>query len=165
MREYVKGLPATYIFPTLFPLHVNKRVSKAWCLPSSICFGSHRKQEITIANKTIYTNFDDYEGNDPVILLNYYAYPLDENKLPMIPDNPKIQLAVEQYIKWKAFENMWVNNDDMSVEKKMAYFKNEFEQNSYPDAEYLVKLTSMNTMMDNIRNTRHSLDGFQLIQK
>ena len=165
LREYVKGLPATFMFPTLFPLHVNKRVSKSWCLPSSICFGSRHKQEITIANKTVYTNFEEYEGETPIILLNYYAYPLDENKLPMIPDNPKVQLAVEHYIKWKAFENMWVNNDDMAVEKKMSYFKNEFEQNSYPDAEYLVKLTSMNTMMDNIRNTRHSLDGFQLIQK
>lgn len=161
VREYVKGLPAQEaVLSIMFPLHVNKRLSKAWCLPRSICFGSRSKEEVQIANGEIYTNFK--EG---IVLLNYYAYPYDEYGLPEVPDHPKIQLAIEHYLKWKTLENIWVNNDDMGVQQKMMYFKNEFEQNSYPDAEYVVKLTSMNTLVDMVRNSRKSLNMYQLIQK
>jgi len=160
VREYVQGLPYTYQVPVYFPLHVNQRVSKGWCLPHSVCFGSSSKQEITINNGEIFTNFE--EG---IILLNYYAYPYDENGVPKVPDNPKFKLAIEQYLKWKVLENLWVNNDDMGVEKKMGYFKNEFEQNSYPDAEYYSKLQSMSEHMDMARNNRKRFNCFQLIQK
>ncbi len=162
VREYVKGLPYTYTIPSMFPLKVNQRLSKGWCLPQSICFGSRAKEEINIDTNTntIYTNFK--EG---IILLNYYAYPYDENGLPKVPNTPKIQLALEQYIKWKVLEKLWVNNDDMGVQQKMMYFKNEFEQNSYPDAEFEAKLTPMSEMMDMIRNNRQRFTIFQLIRK
>lgn len=160
VREYVRGLPQTYNYPVRYPLHVNNRLAKAWCLPKSICFGSTSKQEISINNGEIYTNFE--EG---IILLNYYSYPYDSSGLPEMPDSPKVALAVEHYLKWKTLENLWVNNDDLGVQQKMMYFKNEFEQNSYPDAEFEVKLTSMNSMTDMIRNSRKSLNMFQLIQK
>ncbi len=161
VREYVKGLPQTYTYPILYPLHVNNRLSKAWCLPKSICFGSNSKQEVSVNNGELYCNFE--KG---IVLFNYYAYPYDENNLPEIPENPKIQLAVEHYIKWKALENIWVNNGDTSgVQQKMMYFKNEFENNSYPDAEYVVKLTSFNTSVDMARTARKSLNVYQLIQK
>ena len=78
---------------------------------------------------------------------------------------PKFKLAVEHYVKWKALENMWVNNDDMGVEKKMQYFKNEFEQTSYPDAEYFVKLTDYDGMIDIARNMRKRFNCMQLTQK
>jgi hypothetical protein len=162
VREYVMGLPYTYTIPSMFPLYVNQRLSKGWCLPKSICFGSNNKHEINIDTKThtLFTNFCD-----GIVLLNYYAYPYDENGLPLIPNTPKIKLAIEHYIKWKALEKLWVNNDDMGVQQKMMYFKNEFEQNSYPDAEYVAKLTSMSEMMDMARNARHRFDVFQLTQK
>lgn len=160
VREYVDGLPYTYTLPTIFPLYVNQRLSKGWCLPKSICFGSTSKHEINISNGELYTNFET-----GLVLLNYYAYPYDEEGLPKIPDDPKVKLALEQYIKWKALENMWVNNDDMSAQQKMVYFKNEFQTNTYPDAEYVAKLTAMSEMTDMIRNARHRFDVFQLTQK
>ena len=160
VREYVQGLPYTYSVPIVFPLRVNERLSKGWCLPKSICFGARSMEEININKGEIFTNFP--EG---IVLLNYYAYPYDEDGLPMIPKGPKFQLALEHYIKWKAFENMWINNDDMAAEKKMLYFKNEFQNNSYPDAEYTVKLTSAAAMMDLARNNRNRFNHFQLIQK
>lgn len=160
VREYVQGLPYTYSVPIVFPLRVNQRVSKGWCLPKSICFGSTALEELTISNGEIFTNFA--EG---IILLNYYTYPYDEKGLPKIPDGPKFFLALEQYIKWKSFENMWINNDDMGAEKKMLYFKTEFQTNSYPDAEFLVKLTSASAMIDIARNNRARYNHYQLIQK
>lgn len=160
VREYVQGLPYDYNVPILHPLSVNQRVGRGWCLPHSICFGSHSQQEITIEKGEIFTNF--HEG---IILLNYYAYPYDESGLPMIPDIPKIELAIEHYIKWKIFETMWNNNDDMAVEKKMQYWQNEFKTESYPDAEYWVKLTSFNAMVDIVRNDRHRFNHYQLTSK
>lgn len=160
VREYVMGLPYTYTLPSMFPLYVNQRVSKGWCLPNSICFGSKSKQEVTINGGYIYTNFED-----GLVLINYYAYPYDENGIPKVPANPKFQLAIEHYIKWKTLEKLWINNDDMGVQQKMLYYKNEFEQNSYPDAEYNAKLASMSDMMDTIRNNRKRYNIFQLTQK
>jgi hypothetical protein len=160
VREYVQGLPYTYYMPITWPLAVNRRVAKSWCLPHSICFGSHSLQEISIEKGEIFTNFCD-----GLILLNYYAYPMDENGLPMIPRNPKVELAIEQYIKWKIFETMWTNNDDAGIERKMQYWQNEFKTASFPDAEYLVKLTSFNDMTDIVRNARTRFNVFQLTQK
>lgn len=161
VREYVQGLPYTYSVPYTFPLRVNQRVAKGWCLPKSVCFGSTSLEEITINKGEIFTNF-----REGIILLNYYAYPYDpETKLPMIPEGPKFSLAIEHYIKWKAFENMWMNNDDMAVEKKMLYYKNEFQTNSYADAEYYVKLTSAAAMIDLARNNRARYNSYQLLQK
>lgn len=162
VREYIRGLPYTYSMPTYFPLYVNQRLSKGWCLPKSICFGSNDRHEVNIDVKThtLFTNFPD-----GIVLLNYYAYPYDENGLPLVPNTPKIKLAIEHYIKWKVLEKLWINNDDPGVQQRMMYFKNEFEQNSYPDAEYVVKLTSMRSMTDMIRNARRRFDVFQLTQK
>lgn len=160
VREYVQGLPYTYYVSIGAPLAVNQRVAKGWCLPHSICFGSTSKQEITIANGEVFTNFQ--EG---IVLLNYYTYPVDERGVPKIPDNPKYKLAIEHYLKWKILENLWVNNDDMAVEKKMLYFKNEFQTNSYPDAEYYAKLTSFDAVIDIARNNRTRFNWAQLIQK
>ena len=161
VREYVQGLPYNdYTLSTFFPLYVNQRVSSGWCLSKSICFGSKSKHEVTVNKGNMFTNFQ--QG---LVLFNYYAYPYDENGLPMIPNNDKIKLAVEHYLKWKTLEKLWLNSDNVSAGEKMKYYKNEFENNSYPDAEYYVKLASMNSMVDTIRNNRRRFDVFQLIQK
>jgi len=160
VREYVMGLPYTYTLPTMFPLYVNQRVSKGWCLPKSICFGSTSKHEVTIQNGVMSTNFDS-----GLVLFTYYAYPTNESGLPKIPDHPKYKLAIEHYLKWKVLEKLWLNNDDMGVQQKMMYYKNEFENNSYPDAEYMSKLASMTSMIDTIRNNRKRFDVFQLTQR
>ena len=159
VREYIKGLPYTYYVPILYPLAVNQRNAKGWCLPRSICFGSQSNQEITINKGEVFTNF--CEG---IVLFNYYAYPTDEHGLPMIPENPKVEQAIEHYIKWKVFENLYTNNDDMGVEKKMLLWKANFEQ-SMADAEYYMKLTSFDAMVDLVRNDRKRFNHFQLLQK
>lgn len=160
VREYVRGLPYTYNVPILHPLSINQRVAKGWCLPHSICFGSHSKEELTITRGEVFTNFAH-----GIILLNYYVFPYGEDGLPQIPDQPKFKLAIEHYVKWKALENMWVNNDDMGVERKMQYFKDLFWNESYPDAEYFVKLTDMDGMIDIARNFRKRYNCMQLLQK
>jgi hypothetical protein len=116
--------------------------------------------EITINNGEIFTNFVD-----GIVLLNYYTLPVDENGLPMIPNVPKIQLAIDQYIRWKAFENLWINNDDMASQAKMVYYKTEFQTNSYPDAEYWVKLTSFDAMIDISKNNRRRYNWAQMVRK
>lgn len=160
VREYVRGLPYTYQVPLLYPLAINQRVSKGWCLPSSICFGSRSKEEITITRGEVFTNF-----REGIILLNYYVFPYGEDGLPQVPNNPKIKLALEHYIKWKALEKMWIDNDDMGVEKKMQYYKHEYETNSYADAEYYVKLTDYDALIDIARNNRKRFNCMQLLQK
>lgn len=160
VREYVRGLPYTYNIPILHPLSINQRVAKGWCLPHSICFGSHSKEEITINKGEVFTNFEH-----GVILVNYYTFPYGPDGLPEIPDHPKFKLALEHYLKWKTLENLWLNNDDLGVENKMMYFKHEFEDKSYADAEYFVKLTDYDGLIDIARNNRKRYNCMQLLQK
>ena len=160
VREYVKGLPYTYTISQMFPLYVNQRVSAGWCLPNSICFGSNKLHEISLKNGTIFTNF--HEG---IVLFNYYAYPIDSAGLPKIPNHPKFTLAIEHYLKWKILEKLWLNNDSMNVGDKLKYYKDQYENNSYPDAEYFNKLASMSSMVDTIKNNRRRFDVMQLTQK
>src|SRR5690606_37555085 len=50
----------------------------------------------TIQNGRIYTNFAS-----GAVYMNYHAFPLDdETGLPLIPDIPKIEMAIEAFIKY-----------------------------------------------------------------
>jgi hypothetical protein len=53
----------------------------------------------------------------------------------------------------------------MGVAQKMTYFKDQFENNYYPDAEYFSKLQSMSATTDMIRNNRRRFQIFQLTQR
>lgn len=75
--------------------------------------------EIEIAGGYMYTHFDT--GS---IYLQYYSTPVDDEGLPIIFDSELgfVYQFVDTYIKRKAFEKIFTNNDDPNVINKLQYF-------------------------------------------
>lgn len=157
VRNYVKGIPSTYNFiqPTLLALG-NVMKDKDKCTASCPNLFVESPYFISLDNGFIYTNFkEDY------IYLNYYAFPLDENGLPMIPNDTEVELAIEYYIKMKLFENLWINGDDPNVEKKVMYYTQKFDE-AFKSALYKAKLPTFGTSVQMMRRNRRKYNLYDM---
>jgi hypothetical protein len=109
---------------------------------------NHRWNEIGINNNMIHTNFK----HDCIYLL-YYAYPMDAEGLPMIPNNNATEKAVEWYIKWQLTLNWWFNNEVADVQSKWQKAEEMFLK-WFSEAEYQTKLPAFQQMLNSTRNQR-----------
>lgn len=81
--------------------------------------------EIAFSNNHINTNF-----NTGYIYLFYYGLPVDPKLgLPLIPDIPRVEQALESYILFKQFRKMWLNNESPDLERKVAFLRQEHDDN------------------------------------
>ena len=104
--------------------------------------------EITITNGVIYTNFP--EGT---IYMQYYAFPMDEKGLPMIPDSIEIETAIEWYIKWKLMLNFWFNDDIPNAQSKWQKAE-EMYRMAFAEAKFMGKLPAFSTLVHQIQTSR-----------
>lgn len=108
----------------------------------------HHGDEINIINNCIYTNFHDGD-----IYLQYYAFPQDENGLPMVPDCIEVEKAIEWYIKSQILLNFWFTDDLSNAQSKWQ--KAEEEYNKWMgEARYIGRLPAFSTLVNSIRNQR-----------
>lgn len=99
---------------------------------------------------------------DPVIYIRYWAYPVDEETgLPLIPDEPIIEKALEDHLMVYFFKNLWLNGDNSNVQQQIAYLTPIANQ-SMADAEYFVKLPSFNQMIQTARRQRMRYQTYEL---
>ena len=138
-----------YHHPRLLKLSPNV---KSKCVDDCVNFSHHhhchKHDEITITNGTILTNF-----NDGHIYMQYYAFPYDEDGLPMIPDVLEVEKAVEWYIKSQILLNFWFADDVANVQTKWQ--KAEVEAEKWmAEARYIGRLPSFSGMVNSIRNKR-----------
>lgn len=108
----------------------------------------HRNNEYTINDGFVFTNFID-----DAVYMQYYAYPFDENGLPMILDNGKVELAVEWYIKWQIMLNFWLVDDVANIQNKWQVAEQKYTE-ALADARHYAKLPAFSTMINDIRNRR-----------
>jgi len=91
---------------------------------------------------------------DPTIYIRYYSYPVDElTGLPLIPDEPIIEKALENHLMFYFFKNLWLNGDDPNVQQKISFLKVEANE-SMAEAEYYSKLPTFNAMVQLTRRNR-----------
>lgn len=99
---------------------------------------------------------------DPTIYLRYWAYPTDEETgLPLIPDEPIIEKALENHLMLYFFKNLWLNDDNPNVQQKIGFLTPEAEK-SMAEAEYFVKLPSFNQMIQVARRQRTRYQTYEL---
>lgn len=134
-----------YINPILLRLSPNV---KSRCSEDALNLISTSPYEMTIDDNKIRVNFD----NDN-IYLKYYAFPLDEKGLPMIPDNQFILKAVEKYIKYQLLLNWWYNGEVADISNKWQKAEQEYNQ-AFAEAKFQLKLPSFSSLVDTIRNRR-----------
>lgn len=108
----------------------------------------HHSNEITINDGFIFTNF-----KDDAIFLQYYAFPYDENGLPMIPANVETEKAVEWGIKYQLLLNFWLVDDLSNSLNKWQKAEQEAEK-WFAEAKHLNKLPAFSTFVNQNRNAR-----------
>lgn len=124
---------------------------------SKNCEGLYANAEdrYTIQNGQIYTNFQEGE-----IMLTYTAFPVDEQGLPMIPNDPVIEKSIEFYIKYNIVLTL-ITNGDADIARLLPVY--EAEKDKYMgQAITLTKTPSFETMVHNVKLVRKRLNVFQL---
>ena len=115
-----------------------------------------RINEVTIDGDELLCNF-----TDDSIFIKYYGLPLDEDYLPMIPDNPDIEAAIEYYIYKRLFEQWYLNSTVPDAVQKLQYVSNQHDY-YLRQARYWAKLPSFQRLVQSIRRKRNTLNIYQM---
>lgn len=109
----------------------------------------------TIQNRKVYTNFKDGD-----MVMFYKAFPLDEETgLPMIPDDPIIEKAIEDYIKYNVIKVLRTNGD-ADVAQILPIYQVDMDK-SMGKAITESKTPSFATMAQNVRLVKKRLNMYQ----
>lgn len=157
IRTYIQGQPNILSFtnPKLLRLSGN---AKSQCDPKCKNLFAKVPDEITISNGFIYTNF-----KEDSIFLKYQGLALDsETGLPMIPDNTIIEKAIEDYIIYRVFEDLWINNQVPDIENRYKVVRMNSDE-SFANARVWCKMPSFQSSINKIRNERKNLRIYQQI--
>lgn len=157
VRFYVKDIPMinTYAMPVL--LKLSNSVPRDRC--TSDCrnwFVTTCPYEISIDSCHMYTNFPS-----DCVYMKYYAFPCDDQGLPMVPDNAIIEDCIEYYIKYRLFEQMHLNGDDVNIERKLGYLKQMWNE-KLAEAKHYGKFPQFATIINGIRLNRRRLNIYEL---
>jgi len=100
---------------------------------------------------------------NPLIYVKYYASPIDpETKLPLTPDHPILEKALQDYLTFFFFESIWTDSQDVNVENKIKYWA-EKSRESMAEAHYLSVLPSYAKMVENAERSRKKYKSFEII--
>lgn len=147
VKQYFTDFSVDYSFNNLEPLRVSPS-SKSKFTDDSINLRSHSPYEVSINKDSIITNFDN--GN---IYMNYYGTPVDDEGYPLIKNDVNVKNAIEWYIKYKVFLNLWENDAAPNMQTRWQNAQNEYEK-WMAEARFIVKLPAFSTMINSIRNKR-----------
>lgn len=76
----------------------------------------YSNNEYEIRDGFVYTNF---ESGD--LYISYWAYPLDEEGYPLVPDLDIFDTGLRYYCLYMSYMKMWLNNDETARDKMMFF--------------------------------------------
>lgn len=98
---------------------------------------------------------------EATIYLRYWAYPLDDNNLPMVPDNPIYENALFYDLQLYLFKQKWYNNEITNVENKIKSLTADRED-AWGKALAYSKMPSFQTMIKYINRQRNSTASYEI---
>lgn len=118
-KIYFRNKETKFCYKNPIYLKLGKHINKDFY--SKDCANKYVKNcpyEITINNKTLYTNFDCGK-----IFIEYYGLELDTDGKPYIPETPqdRLETYLTYHIKRKIYEDVYLNSDDTGIEGKIQY--------------------------------------------
>jgi len=100
---------------------------------------------------------------NPVMYMRYYRYPVDlDTGLPLIPEDPIIQKAIEWHLLQYYFQMLWLNGDDPNVQQKYQLLKQEADRYMLQAINYS-KTPSFQTLVEMARRTRKKFSAYEVI--
>ncbi len=113
--------------------------------PSLHCKSLH---EITIRNGCAFVNYKKAD-----IFIQYYAFPLDEDNCPLIPDIVQIEKCIEYYILYQLFMRYWLDGSVSDVQNKWQKLE-QLYHSAFAESKYILKLPQFQTLINSTRRTR-----------
>lgn len=144
IRSYIEGIEDIRNY------HIEHRID---IVPKTAHLRNH---QVYFEDGYIHTQFDEGE-----LYIKYYAYPMDEDGLPMIPKTESIQRLIEYYIVSQLFQDFYWNGDvPDGIAQKLQDARAQY-QHAWQQASYESKLPQFATLIDAIRRKRRSLDVYK----
>lgn len=140
-------------------LKLGKNIIRGRCMTDCINKYKHCERDtIDIVGNTLNANFK--EG---LIYMVYYATPMDEDGVPIIPKtkNGNLETYVEYHIKRKILENAVLSKDLRDRRSMLGYFRNE-EKELEREAIADTSPFSMQTFWESINKKRSDIRKFEL---
>jgi len=163
ITEYFKGQPsvvAKYKTPILMTLKNKKSINKICEKDCKNLFARspYEFQILQQGDSYVFTS----TLKKAIVLVRYYKYPMDENGLPLIPDNPVIQKALEFHLMHYFFYMAWLNSDDVNIEKKIQDL--EIKRNNFlVEAMNYSKMQSFQQAAQMARRIRNKFGAYETI--
>lgn len=134
--------------------------SKHLCTEGCPNIGSSSNDIIQInSNRTVTATFES-----GCVFVRYFARPMDEDGIPMIPEIYEVEEYVKAYLKFKFFETLWhsvVDESAKQVENKFQYYKNDQLAKLQAAFGFLMTPTKQQ-MADNVARLRTKFKRFHI---
>lgn len=135
------------------PLKLKKSLLK--CYENSINYKIDSDEEFTINPHSF--NFNFKEG---LVHLEYYALPKDEEGFLVILDDEYVKQAIQDYLIYKIFQNLYYNNNG-DVLQRMQYSEQKHKE-SLRDVQNHLQTPSFKDLVDFGKNLADNLEIFNL---
>ena len=128
-------------------------------------FSPYKNSKTTYYNKEQDFNCDDsyfyFNFTDDYILLQYHAFPTDEDGLPLVPDNPIVQKFIEKKISYELLCLFYMNSDVPDMVNKLALAEKQYTI-ARSDAEFWNKLPSFKEL---VAYKQSQISNFQAFER
>lgn len=148
IRTFVNGEESTSCYRNPVLLKLSPNVRKKDCSVDCPSIFGACEDEITVDNGYVYTKFKE-DG----VFLQYYGLPIDEDGLPMIPDNEHVEKAVEYYIYSQLFEEFYWNSTVPGVANFLQDARIQYDFH-WKQAKYWANLPSFQKMINSVRKAK-----------
>lgn len=157
-----EGRTITWRNPVMLKLRNKKSIGTDVCVKDCKNLFAKGIDEISITqqgtNKFLHSTLEK-----PIIYLKYYAYPEDpETGLPLIPEEPIIQRAIEYHLMYYFFYMAWLDGTDVNIERKVQDLQLKRDQYLTEAINYS-KMPSFNKAIQMARNSRKKWAAYQLL--
>jgi len=153
ITEYIGSTPNTITWQNPVLLSLGNQVTAKSCKDKCANIFSKSPENISI-RKQGNTHFLYSNLEEATIYLKYYAYPYDENNLPMIPDSQIFEEALFYDLMYYFFKQKWYNGEFKDVENKIKSLESD-RQKAMSEAEALARLPSFRAMVDMVQRNRN----------
>jgi hypothetical protein len=148
VRQYVKEHSVNIGFGKFIPLRLSPNVLPEALGDDCVNIGCASPYEISIAGNMLYTNF-----SQDSVYLKYYAFPVDENGVPEIPDIEEVEKAIEWCIKYELLMNMWLNNQVPDLQNRWQFAQQQYNY-WMAEAKKYINMPSFLNMVNVVRRQR-----------
>jgi hypothetical protein len=123
VRQYVREERQELNFRDPILLRLSPNMRRDLCGDDCTNTFSTSPFEIAISSNQILTNF-----KDDAVYMKYYAFPKDEDGIPMIMDEERLEKCIEWYIIYQETLRWWMNGSVPNLENRWQYAENKYNE-------------------------------------